>query len=706
MQIRKTGSAKPAIRNLQPATRNLQIAAIAIAVLLALLVAADIFFPPPLAKADNLSALVIDREGRWVHAFATPEGRWRFRADLDAIDRTFIERLIAIEDKRFFDHKGVDPAAVLRAAFTSLQARKIVSGGSTITMQTARLLEPRPRTMGSKLIEMIRALQIERRLSKREILELYLTLTPYGGNLEGVRAASLAYFGKEPAHLTDAEQALLIALPQAPEARRPDRRPDAARKARGEVLQRLAQSGALSPQLAMEAESAALPANRAAMSRAAYHLARELAAREGRDGAAVIRSTIDLRIQKEAEAHVRAYGAALTDGATAALIVVDNRTRAVRALVGSSGTDADGGWIDLTRAVRSPGSTLKPFIYGLAFEDGLVGPDTVIEDMPQSFNGYAPENFDRVFRGEVRVADALQHSLNLPAVRVLDRLGADRLAAVLRAAGVALAGPKRADSGFGLTLALGGAGVTSRDLAALYAGLANGGAVAPLVWTAEEENAAKEGADLYQMFSPASAARISEILADAPALAGRAPSALSRVAPRVSFKTGTSYGYRDAWAAGHDGAYTVIAWVGRADGASRPGETGRKAAAPLLTDVFDILARIEPDAGAKTTPQTDDASIAIARLSAPRRETPPEISFPRNGVELYGAGIESEARGFSLAARGGVGEYRWYVGGEAVAPDALGGRAIWRPAGPGFYDIVVVDAAGRSARSKVRIAAN
>lgn len=668
-----------------------------------ILVAADLLFPPPLAKADTLSTLVLDREDRWVHAFATPAGRWRFGADLDAIDQSFIERLIAIEDKRFLTHGGVDAAAILRAAVSSAKAGRIVSGASTITMQTARLLEPQPRTLVSKAIEMIRAWQMERRLSKREILELYLTLAPYGGNLEGVRAASLSYFGKEPAHLTDAEQALLIALPQAPEARRPDRRPEAARTARAGILGRLVAAGALSPQLAAEAGEARLPDARKAMPVAAYHLARELALKE-RERGPVIRSTLDLRMQAHAEALVRAYADRLSDGATAALIVVDNRTRGVRALVGSSGADVDGGWIDLTRARRSPGSTLKPFIYGLAMEDGLIGPDTLIEDMPRSFGGYAPENFDRTFRGEVRASDALQHSLNLPAVRVLDRLGADRLAAVLGAAGVRLTGPRRADPRFGLTLALGGAGVALRDLAVPYVALANGGAAAPLAWTEAEEEAAPK-TKTFQLFSAASAGRISAILADAPALEGRAPSLLSQSAPRVAFKTGTSYGYRDAWAAGHDGAYTVVVWVGRADGAARPGETGRKAAAPLLMDVFDMIARIDPDAPRQHAPETDETEIAIARLSAPRRETPPEITFPRDGVELYGSESESEYRGFALAARGGAGDYRWYVDGAAIAPDALGARSIWRPQGPGFFEIVVIDAAGRSTRAKVRIAA-
>jgi penicillin-binding protein 1C len=664
---------------------------------LLMLVAADLVFPPPLHKADELSPLVLDREGRWLHAFATEKGRWRYKADLDAIDPVFVKRLVEVEDKRFWSHWGVDPAAVARASLSAVEARRFVSGASTITMQTARLLEPRPRNLFSKLVEMVRAVQIERRLTKREILELYLTLAPYGGNIEGIRAASLAYFGKEPLRLTDAEQALLIALPQAPEARRPDRRAKASREARAEILAKFVANGALDQARAGEAEEAALPAVRRESLRAAYHAALSLARGAKGDGA-VIRSTLDLVLQQQAEALVATHAARATDGATAALLIVDNRTHEVRASVGSSGLDAAGGWIDLTNALRSPGSTLKPFIYGMAFDDGLIGPSTVIEDMPQSFDGYSPENFDKTFRGEVRVSEALQHSLNLPAVRILNELGAAKLVALLRASGVAVAGPNHANRDFGLTLALGGAGVTMRDLAVLYSGLANEGAVKSLLWKSGDE----EQAASFQMFSADSAVRINTILEGAPALEGRMPSALTEKAPVVAYKTGTSYGYRDAWAAGHGGGYTVVAWVGRADGASRPGETGRKAAAPLLMDAFDMLARFDPKNAAPSRP-LDEEAPAMARLAPPRRASPPEIVFPRDGVELYGESFADDARGFSLAARGGAGGYRWYVGGDPVTE--MSGRAVWRPDGPGFYEITVVDSDGRTARAKVRVAA-
>ena len=682
---------------IRASSRVKKIAAVAV-IAAAAIAALDLLLPPPLHKAAELSPLAIDREGRWLHAFTTEDGRWRFAADLDEIDPLFVERLIAIEDKRFYGHPGVDPAAVMRASFDAVKSGRIRSGASTITMQSARLLEPRPRTIPSKFVEMLRAMQIERRLSKREILELYLTLAPYGGNVEGVRAASLTYFGKEPKRLTDAEQALLIALPQAPEARRPDRRARVAKGSRSEILTKLAEVGQIGEQHAEEAREAVLPASRSIFPRAAYHATQALTD----DGAAekgVTRTTLDLLMQREAERLAAAHADNAKDGATASLIIIDHETMEVRASVGSSGLDKPGGWIDLTDAVRSPGSTLKPLIYALAFEDGFAGPDTIIDDMPRAFGDYSPENFDRTFRGEVRIREALQYSLNLPAVTALDRLGASRFAAILRASGVKLKGARRLNKKEGLALALGGAGLTARDMGILYAALANGGAVKPLVWRADDAPSTED--ESYQLFSAQNAARVCAVLRDAPSLEGRAPSSLSAVAPRVAFKTGTSYGYRDAWAAGHAGRYTAVAWIGRADGAPRPGVTGRKAAAPMLFDTFDMLARFENDRGQDLAPE-EEASPMMVRFSPNAATSAPEIVFPRNGVELY-AGQGGDGRGFALAARGGVKSYRWYVEGEAVSVEPLSGRAVWRPERGGFYDVVVIDGEGRKAQSKVRV---
>lgn len=656
----------------------------------------DFLLPPPLERANEVSAIVTDRNGYWLHAFATEEGRWRFSADIDEIDPAFINELVAVEDKRFWSHWGVDPLAIARASVSALKSGHVSSGASTITMQTARLLEPRERNFGSKLVEILRAVQLERRLSKREILELYLTLAPYGGNLEGVRAASLIYYGREPDHLTPAERAMLISLPQAPEARRPDRKQKAAEAARAQILSKLARAGVIDPAIADDAKEAPVIGKRKVFPRYAYHAAVELAnKRQG--GGSMIRSTIDVAKQQAAERLVAAHVRDVSDGATAAAIVLDSKTGEVLASVGSSGLDVDGGWIDLTDRIRSPGSLLKPFIYALAFEDGVLGPDTVLDDMPRGFSGYRPENFDRTFRGEVRVRDALQHSLNVPAVATLDRVGVARFAAMLQNAGARVLQRKRADKGPSLALALGGAGVSMRDVAMLYDALANEGSVRPLVWRADENSETPAA----QLFGRGTAARINAILRGAPALEGRAPAALSTSAPVIAYKTGTSYGYRDAWSAGHAGGLTIVVWVGRADGAPRPGETGRKAAAPLLFSLFDALT----DGKSLRVPEAepDTGSLALVRMSPPPQSAPPTILYPVPGSEIFAGSFGGD--GVVFAASGGEGGYRWYVDGEEVGADAAAGRSIWRPKAIGFYDIAVVDDKGMSASAKVRVAA-
>ncbi len=662
---------------------------------LALLFLADVLLPPPIDRARAVSAIVTDRNGYWLHAFATDEGRWRFSAELDDIDPAFIRELVEIEDKRFWTHWGVDPLAVARAAVSSAKSGRVVSGASTITMQTARLLEPRPRTLGSKLVEMARAIQLERRLSKKEILELYLTLAPYGGNLEGVRAASLIYFGREPDRLAPAERSLLIALPQAPETRRPDRRAEAARAARAVVLQRLVEAGLLDVSIAAEAADAPAIGKRKEFPRIAYHAARALGA-HAKTGESVVPSTIDVSKQVTAERLVAAHAGGFTDGATAAAIVIDNATMEVVASVGSSALSAKGGWIDLTDAVRSPGSLLKPFIYALAFEDGVLGPDTVIDDMPRAFGGYRPENFDHVFRGEVSVREALQHSLNVPAVATLEKVGVDRFSAALKAAGARIFQRRSAAKEGSLALALGGAGVTMRDVAVLYAGLANSGVVRPMTFV---RNAEVDAVGV-QLFSAETAERINAILRGAPALSGRAPAALSASAPLIAYKTGTSYGYRDAWASGHAGGYTVVVWAGRADGAPRPGATGRSAAAPLLFALMDALT----SGAAKRfeEPSEPVETFTHVRLDARVEAGPPSILYPVPGSEVFPGMFGGD--GVVFAASGGAGGYAWYVDGVEIAKSAGDSRSVWRPDAPGFYDIAVVDAKGSSASAKVRVA--
>ena len=672
--------------------------AICLAVSLAAVFVLDKVFPPPIERGRVVSVLVSDRDDRPLRAFPLENGTWRFAADLDDIDPVFIEALLEVEDKRFWSHGGTDWVGMMRAVFSSASAGRVVSGGSTITMQTARLLEPRPnRTIGAKLAEIWRAHQIEWRLSKREILELYLTMTPYGGNLEGIRAASWRYFGRAPDRLSDDQIALLIALPQSPEVRRPDLRPEGARLGRDSIVAKLERLGYFPEHRAEEARAAHIPGRRYTFPARAWHAAANAAGERRRD----VRSTIDAGLQAELEHIALRRAQDLDDETQVSILVVDIPTRAVRAAVGSADRKRPGGWLDLTAQARSPGSTLKPFIYGLAFDDGSAAPSTRIADLPKRFTSYQPENFDRMFRGDVRVSEALQHSLNVPAVLTLERIGPQRFAAALtlagaypRISGAALKEP-------GLALALGGAGLTAQELAVLYSALGDGGVAKPLVWDADAIGTQTGG---YRLLSADSAAKIVKILQDAPAPAGRMPARLTANAPDIAFKTGTSYGYRDAWAAGVAGDYAIVVWVGRADGAPRPGETGRKAALPLLFEIADRATHHLGDSGAATSKlmseRLPDAKGALAQFDGKAR--PPEILFPPRNAELWAGKVDGQpARPFVFAGRG-EGDLRWFVDGDPILPDD-GGLPSWQPRQSGFYRVSAVDPYGRASSVDIRV---
>lgn len=670
-----------------------------LAALIAAVLLIDVIFPPPLERAGGVSVLVTDRAGKPLRAFSTPDGRWRFGVDLDQIDPDFVDALIRVEDKRFWDHHGTDWLGLLRAAFDSAAAGQIVSGGSTLTMQTARMLEPRPRNAGSKLIEIWRANQLERRLSKREILELYLSLTPYGGNLEGVRAASWSYFGHEADRLSTDEIALLIALPQSPEVRRPDRRPEFAARARDWVAEKLARYGVFSENDVLEVAASAIPARRLDFPDRAWHGADAALASGPRED---VRSTLDAALQAELERIALTRAQLEGTDVQVSAIVVHVPTRAVRALVGSASRERAGGWLDLTNRPRSPGSTLKPFIYALAFDDGTASADTRIQDLPSRFAGYQPENFDRMFHGDVRVSDALQHSLNVPAVLMLDRVGAERFSAQLAIAGARPRVSGARGQSAGLAIALGGAGLTARELAVLYSALGDGGVAKPLVWRAEEERASQADPG-RRLIGEASAAEILRILQGSPSPAGRMPGRLTQDAPQIAFKTGTSYGYRDAWAAAVSGQHVIIVWVGRADGAPRTGVTGRDIALPILFEMADRAAHhLRDDGDSELRLSAAPLTPSKGALRAFSTDRPPEILFPPQGAELWAGTVDGRApRPFVLAGRG-AGALSWFIDGEPAPLDDAG-AAVWRPDQPGFYLVTAVDGAGRSSRVRVRV---
>ena len=675
----------------------------AVSAALTALIIAAVYLVLPLPSLDRIrsaSALVLAADGSILRGFLTPDGKWRLPVEPEAVDPLYRRMLVAAEDRRFDRHFGVDPIAVGRALFQLGSTGHIISGASTLTMQAVRLLEPHPRLFVEKLREAARALALERQMSKDEVLGTYLTLAPIGGNLDGVRAASLAYFGKEPARLSAAEAALLVAIPRSPERLRPDRHPDAIRAARDRVLLRMAEAGVISPATLAEARTEIVPRARLAMPFHAPHLAREL--RDQQPTALVHHSTVDPLLQRRIEALLKREVSGLESEASFAAIVVDNRDRRVRAYVGNAdpASVTRRGTIDMARALRSPGSTLKPFIYAMGFDRLIIHPETTLEDRARHFGDYAPSDFDGRFEGEVTARQALQYSLNLPAVAVLDRIGPSRFIAALSATGIRLRLPQPIIEP-GLAVALGGAGTTLTDLLQLYASLSNGGEVTPLRY--REGDPVTSGTAI---FGPLAAWYVNDILAETPPPANVLPAEVRR-GRRLAFKTGTSYGFRDFWAIGYDPEVTIGVWAGRPDGTPMPGHSGRLTAAPVLFKIADLLdpARsrhpIPPPPGALLV-GWNDLPLRLSRLNTGAQATSqtggPRITFPPDGAVIEWRGEE-----MPLEATGGKQPLHWLVDGRPLTQGAPRHVVRWQPEGIGFVQLSVVDAAGRSAHSTVRL---
>ena len=685
--------------------------AAALALLLAATLAAGVAWtryaaslgPLDLAASREGSTVVVDRNGRLLRPFTLPDGRWRLPATTHDVDPRYLAMLVAYEDGRFYDHRGVDPRALIRAGAQWLARGHVVSGGSTLTMQVARLIEPRPeRTLAAKMRQIARALEIEREVGKEGVLDRYLTLAPFGGNLEGARAASLAWFGKEPLRLTIAEAALLVALPQSPEARRPDRSPVAARAARDRVLDRVAARGLISADDAAAAKREPVPEARLAFPALAAHAAEEAVAADGQ--AKIIRLSIDARLQARLETLLKESVVRLGAKLSAAMVVIDNGTGEVRARIGSPDHDdpSRDGAIDMSRSPRSPGSALKPFIYALAFEQGLAHPETMLFDRPMRYGAYAPQNFTLGYEGTVTARKALQQSLNLPAIELLADVGPATFLARLHGAGADIALPK--DTPVGLAIGLGGLGITLTDLARLYAGFARGGEAPALT----ERLGAAPMIEPRRVTDPVAAWYVDDILRGAPPPA-------NALKGRIAFKTGTSYGFRDALAIGFDRGTTIAVWVGRPDNGPTPGLIGREAAAPILFDAFERLGRdvepIRPPNGVLRASVTADLPPPLRHLrnDAPKTMAAAEapalkIAFPPDGARID-LGLNEGARDVKLAlkALGGAPPFAWFVNGRPVGEAELRRQSAWKPDGAGFARVSVVDAKGASDAVVVRL---
>jgi penicillin-binding protein 1C len=547
------------------------LATLGLAVLLVILIYA---VPLPARLDPGRSVVVEYRDGEIAYVFLSPDEKWRLPVELDRIDPAFIAALVELEDRRFFQHPGVDPFALVRALASNLRHGRRVSGGSTLTMQLARLLEPRPRTLPSKAIEMFRALQLETRRSKREILAAYLQLAPYGENIEGVESAALAYFGHRAAHLTPAEIATLLAVPQGPVRFAPS--PENAERLRGrrdQILAKLARAGVVAADLPAPGP---VPERLRPFPRGAAHAANWLRARAPDRNP--IRSTLDAGAQALTERTLRLAAPDLERRRihNGAVVVVDHRTREVVALV------AYGGDIAMFDRPRSPGSTLKPFLYALAIDRGLALPGFLVADVPIAYGSYRPRNFDGNWNGLVTLQESLSRSLNLPFIGLLGQLGVDDFLGVLADLGVA--SPRRLPGAYGLSLIVGGIEVTPLELAGLYATLAEDGRYRPL-----RTLAGPDGPEVAA-FGPGAAYLTKQALSlrdrpDFPARLG-----LRGVPAQIHWKTGTSFGFRDAWAVGSGPSHTAVVWVGNVDNHPSTELVGSEAAGPILFDTLEGLA--------------------------------------------------------------------------------------------------------------------
>ncbi|MEN3930074.1 penicillin-binding protein 1C [Microvirga sp. W0021] len=658
-----------------------------------------------LSASKQNSTVVIDRNGQLLRPFTTSAGRWRLPVSMKDVDERYLMMLKAYEDRRFEQHHGVDFRSLARAGLQLLSNQKVISGGSTLTMQVARLLEPREqRTLGAKFQQLVRAFELERRFSKTEILELYLMMAPFGGNLEGIRAASFAYFGKEPQRLSYGEAALLVALPQSPETRRPDRYPNTALKARNRVLDKVVEAGIISEAEGERAKLEPIPNARFAFPNHAAHTAETLVAAKPK--ASIIRLSINKSLQQSLETLARDALLTIDPKANIAIFVLDNKSGEVLASVGSSDymSSERSGAIDLTQAVRSPGSALKPFIYALAFENGIAHPETFLDDSPSRFGDYRPENFDLGYQGNVTARKALQLSLNIPSVELLSEVGAARFIQRLRQAGADIALPQ--ESAPGLAVGLGGLGISLVDITRLYSGLARYGVMPELVWEADATSHAPIAESIIT--TDVAAWYVFDILQGAPppenALAGR-----------IAFKTGTSYGYRDAWAIGYDQRITIGVWVGRADNTPVAGLVGRQIAAPVLFDAFahyggEMQPLQRPKFALIATSSTLPPPLRHLRKDIPKTldaalKPSLKIAYPLDGarVDLGYSGSQTDHTDLAMKVLGGKPPFIWIANGVPIGEADIRRQAFWKPDGAGFARISVMDADGQVDSVTVRI---
>jgi penicillin-binding protein 1C len=536
----------------------------------------------PLKDKIEYTTIITDKNGELINAFLTKDEKWRMKTELNEISPLLSKTIIAKEDKYFYYHPGVNPIAVVRAFFKNVFRMKRTSGASTITMQVARALEPRKRNLGSKTIEMFRAFQLEWKYSKDEILQMYLNLVPYGGNLEGVKAASLLYFSKNPDHLSLAEITALSIIPNRPSSLVMGKNNELIVQERNRWLKKFAADKVFTEKEIEDAIAEPLTATRNTVPHYARHLSNKLF----NQGHYYYKTHLDLNTQLKTEKIVEDYirSQRLKNIKNAAVVIIDNKTHKVITYVGSSGfTDTtDGGQVNGAAAIRQPGSTLKPFLYAMCIDEGLLTPKMVINDVAVNYEGYAPENYDEKFNGHVTVEYALEHSLNIPAVKNLRMLGKDKLVQKLSSCGFKQIQKDR--NKLGLSMILGGCGTTLEELTALFSSFANEGMYISPSYSDKDSVHKKT-----MVVSSEAAYMTNEILSKVNRPDFPLNWQSTERMPKIAWKTGTSYGRRDAWSIGYNKNYTVGIWVGNFSGVGVPDLSGANTATPLLFKIFNTI---------------------------------------------------------------------------------------------------------------------
>ncbi|MGD9592264.1 MAG: penicillin-binding protein 1C [Candidatus Berkiella sp.] len=645
---------------------------------------ADKLFPLSLHRFEDNSTIVFAQNVP-AHIFYTKDDKWRLITQVNEVTPLYLETLIQREDKYFYQHLGINPFAFLRASWQWLYYGRVISGGSTITMQTARLLEPRKRNISSKLIECFRALQLEWHYSKDDILKIYMTLAPFGSNIEGVNAAAMAYFNKSPLQLNPAEVALLVAMVQSPSRLNPCIFPENAYKARKNILDFMAKSDLISNNEAHVFSQAPLPKSKVRPPREIPHLAWRLKKQYQQP---IIHSTIDLTLQKKVEFVLQSYRPFLPQNSNAAILIVDHTQRKPLAYVASRDyyDEQEHGFVDYITSLRSPGSTLKPFIYGLGFDMGYVAKNSFVLDERRRFGAYFPRNFDKEIYGTVTASDALAMSLNTPVVDLLNQVGVIRFIGLLKEAGITPQFANKVDSP-SLAIALGGIGMTLEQLVTLYTALAQHGKVLPFSYV-EGDHLNSE----HTLFSEQVAKQISTIL--------QTKMNNGRI---FSIKTGTSYGHRDTLVLAFDSHYVIGIWIGMPDGSSMGTRYARDLSVPLLHKIANIM----PQSRSTLENYNHIETLKLKDLSYDQRQASiknkPTLLFPVDDslIALEKSGDAYKA--ILLSVSGGKRPFTWLIDGKPLSSPIWQQNNFWVPPMPGYYTIAVIDANGQADRANIEV---